>query len=74
MRILVAKKNSKMPTKIPTRKRAVDITLKDGLDAQARAYQQQGKVSRQQLADTCSADWNSVHTSVGSFADEHSTL
>jgi len=74
MRILVAKKNSKMPTEIPTRKRAVDLTLKEGLAAQARAYQQQGKVSRQQLADTCSAGWNSVHTSVGSFADEHSTL
>ena len=38
------------------------------------ASQQQAQRSRQQLADTCAADWNAVHASVGSFADEHSTL
>jgi post-segregation antitoxin (ccd killing protein) len=38
------------------------------------ASQQQVQRSRQQLADTCAADWNAVHDAVGSFADEHSTL
>jgi antitoxin CcdA len=38
------------------------------------ATQQQAQRSRQQLADTCAADWNAVHAQVGSFADEHSTL
>ena len=38
------------------------------------ASQQQAQRSRQQLADTCAADWNAVHAAVGSFADEHSTL
>lgn len=38
------------------------------------AQQQQSKVSRQQLANAWAADWNAVHASVGSFADEHSTL
>jgi antitoxin CcdA len=36
--------------------------------------QQQLQRSRQQLADTCAADWNAVHAAVGSFADEHTTL
>ena len=36
--------------------------------------QQQAQRSRQQVADTCAADWNAVHAVVGSFADEHSTL
>ena len=38
------------------------------------ALHQQAQHSRQQLADTCAADWNAVHAAVGSFADEHSTL
>ena len=38
------------------------------------ASQQQAQRAHQQLADTCAADWNAVHTAVGSFADEHSTL
>ena len=29
---------------------------------------------RQPSADTCAADWNSVHASIGSFADQHSPL
>jgi antitoxin CcdA len=29
---------------------------------------------QQRVADTCAADWNTVLASVGSFADEHSTL
>ncbi len=75
-----------------TRKRAVNLTLNEGLVAQAKTYtsnlsatmealltdyvaqQQQSRASRQQAADACAADWNAVHGSVGSFADEHSTL
>ena len=38
------------------------------------ARQQQDRMSRQQLADTCATDWNAVHEAIGSFADEHSTL
>ncbi len=38
------------------------------------ASHQQVQRSRQQLADTCAADWNAVHTAVGSFADEHTTI
>lgn len=38
------------------------------------ARQQQEHMNRQQLADTCAADWNAVHEAIGSFADEHSTL
>ena len=38
------------------------------------ASQQQAQHSRQQVADTCAADWNAMHAAVGSFADEHSTL
>ena len=74
------------------RKRAVNLTLNEGLVAQAKTYtsnlsatmedllaayvaqQQQTRASRQQMADACAADWNAVHASVGSFADEHSTL
>lgn len=74
------------------RKRAVNLTLNEGLVAQAKSYtsnlsatmeellaayvaqQQQTRLNRQLMADACSADWNAVHASVGSFADEHSTL
>lgn len=38
------------------------------------ASQQQARVTRQQIADACVADWNAVHAAEGSFADEHSTL
>jgi antitoxin CcdA len=38
------------------------------------ASQQQAQRARQQLADTCAADWNALHAQLGSFADEHSTL
>ncbi len=75
-----------------TRKRPVNLTLSEGLVAQAKTYtdnlsatmetllagfvtsQQQARAARQQTADVCAADWNAVHASVGSFADEHSTL
>ena len=36
--------------------------------------QQQAQHGRQQLAYACVADWNAVHASVGSFADEHVSL
>ena len=38
------------------------------------AEQQRAKATRQQQASDWCADWNAVHSSVGSFADEHSTL
>jgi antitoxin CcdA len=75
-----------------TRKRAVNLTLNEGLVAQAKAYtsnlsatmeelltayvaeQQHARLTRQQQADAAAKDWNAVHASVGSFADEHSTL
>ena len=83
-----------MPTAVPTpmRKRAVNLTLNEGLVAQAKTYtsnlsatiealladyvaeQQQSRGSRQQAADACAQDWNAVHSAIGSFADEHSTL
>ena len=74
------------------RKRAVNLTLNEGLVAQAKTYtsnlsatmedllaayvaqQQQTRTTRQQQADAASMDWNEVLASVGSFADEHSTL
>ena len=74
------------------RKRAVNLTLNEGLVAQAKTYtsnlsatmedllaayvaqQQHICLTRQQQADAASMDWNAVHASVGSFADEHSTL
>jgi post-segregation antitoxin (ccd killing protein) len=36
--------------------------------------QKQARSSRQQQADQIVAGWNALHTEVGSFADEHSTL
>jgi len=36
--------------------------------------QQSAQGRRQRAADTCAAGWNAVHASIGSFADEHSTL
>ena len=38
------------------------------------AQQQHSHLARQQSADACVADWNALHTSIGSFADDHSTL
>lgn len=79
-------------TGAPMRKRAVNLTLNEGLVAQAKTYtsnlsatmeellttyvaqQQHTRLTRQQQADAASMDWNAVHASVGSFADEHSTL
>ena len=36
--------------------------------------QQKAQRHRQKAADECAADWNAVSESIGSFADEHSTL
>jgi post-segregation antitoxin (ccd killing protein) len=38
------------------------------------AAQQNAQRNRQQAADACADQWNAVHASIGSFADEHSTL
>jgi post-segregation antitoxin (ccd killing protein) len=38
------------------------------------ATQQDKQRQRQQAADACADSWNAVHTAIGSFADEHSTL
>lgn len=38
------------------------------------AEQAQALATQQQWANTCADDWNAVHASLGSFADEHSTL
>lgn len=38
------------------------------------AQQQQSHAMRRQTAHACAADWNAVQASIGSFADEHSTL
>jgi antitoxin CcdA len=47
----------------------VEALLTDYVNAQQRA-----KATRQQQANVWCADWNAVHASVGSFADEHTTL
>lgn len=36
--------------------------------------QQKARRDHQHMADNCATDWNTVHASIGSFADEHSTL
>jgi antitoxin CcdA len=38
------------------------------------AAKQSAQSDRQRAADACADDWNTVHASIGSFADEHSTL
>ncbi len=38
------------------------------------AAQQNAQRNRQEAADELAANWNAVHASIGSFADEHSTL
>lgn len=38
------------------------------------ADQQKARHHRQQAADECAANWNAVGESIGSFADDHSTL
>ena len=46
----------------------------ESLLAEFVVNQQKAQRNRQQAADVCAADWNTVHAAVGSFADEHSTL
>lgn len=46
----------------------------ESLLAEFVAAQQNARRNRQEAADTCATDWNTVHASIGSFADEHSTL
>ena len=46
----------------------------EGLLAEYVLRQQQATIERARLADACSSSWNALHASVGSFADEHTTL
>ena len=46
----------------------------ESLLAEFVATQQNALRSRRDAADACAAHWNAVHASIGSFADEHSTL
>lgn len=46
----------------------------ESLLAEFVATQQNAQRNRQDMADACAADWNAVHATIGSFADEHSTL
>ena len=46
----------------------------ESLLAEFVIVQQNTQRNHQQAADACAADWNAVHASIGSFADEHSTL
>jgi post-segregation antitoxin (ccd killing protein) len=74
------------------KKRAVNLTLNEGLVAQAKMYtsnlsatmevlltdfvltQQRESLNHRKAADSCADSWNALHASIGSFADEHSTL
>jgi len=46
----------------------------ESLLAEFVATQQRAQRDRQHAADACADDWNAVSVSIGSFADEHSTL
>lgn len=46
----------------------------ESLLAEFVAAQQNAQRNRQDAADACAVDWNAVHATIGSFADEHSTL
>lgn len=46
----------------------------ESLLAEFVAAQQNAQRNRQQAADACADHWNAVSASIGSFADEHSTL
>ena len=46
----------------------------ESLLAEFGVAKQNAQRDRQRGADGCAADWNAVHASIGSFADEHSTL
>lgn len=47
----------------------VESLLSDYVVAQHHAQR-----DRRRMADACADDWNAVHASIGSFADEHATL
>ena len=46
----------------------------DGLLAEYVQRQRRLDLDRQKAAMACAMQWNAVNASVGSFADEHSTL
>jgi antitoxin CcdA len=56
--------------KVPRR----DAYAMESLLADFVLTQQNARRDHQRVADTCATDWNTVHASIGSFADEHSTL
>lgn len=61
------------PIGIGVLKCSVNLTLTEGLVTTAKTYeaqQQQARVTRQQEADVAAMDWNAVHASLGSFADQ----
>ena len=59
---------------VPTSARCTLSATMESLLAEFVATQQSAQRKRQQEADVCVADWNAVHDTVGSFADEHTTL
>jgi post-segregation antitoxin (ccd killing protein) len=46
----------------------------ESLLAEFVVTQQRAQHDRQRVADACSDAWNAVHATVGSFADDHTTL
>jgi antitoxin CcdA len=46
----------------------------EALLADYLATQQRARATCQQKADRCAAEWNAIHASIGSLADEHSTF
>ncbi len=64
-------------TTTPVLRRPDHPTPSEGLATRVKTFgvgQQQAFETCQQAADACATGWNAVHASVGSFADEHSTL
>jgi antitoxin CcdA len=93
MRIDILQRRIAVSASVPSpRKRAVNLTLSEGLVEQARLFsenlsatienlladyvqrQQRADLERQKGALACAAQWNAFNASVGSFADEHTTL
>jgi antitoxin CcdA len=51
-----------------------NLVAKPLLPTDFAAAQQNEQLQHQAEADACVADWNALHESIGSFADEHTTL
>ena len=53
------------------------VCLNNGVDSslsKVDSDQPRMRASRQLLADICADDWQALNNTIGSFADEHSTL